>query len=187
MLSLNTLDRMSRFEQACNTAGSIDELDAVIINNLSDICSQTYSYLHLPPLADQALGPSQAIRYFGYPDGWPGWKTHSGFSSDEPFIEYIFSQSGPIWWDEVYSKSGKPENFDAVLSAMSEIGVQCGLVLPVFDSVKKSGLFSFGFTRPRSEFGADEISALQWACQIAHYRHMDLLIAANNSPEKLTA
>ena len=175
MLSLDTLERMSQFERACQEAGSVDQLDMAVINSLSQICVKTYSYHHLPPLGDNAMGPSQAIRYHGYPMDWEGWHKHSGYPSDEPFIKCVFAQSEPSWWNDTYEQAGRPEYFASIMKALADIGVQSGLTLPVFAPDVKSGLISLGFTERRENFTSEQVSTLQWASQVAHYRHIELL------------
>ena len=179
MLSMETMDRMSAFDRDCQKADSLPALENVILAGVRSLCIKTLSYFHHPPFNEVDGGPSQLVLHDGFPKAWVTKYNTSRFREEDPVIKYVMGQSGPLWWDEPLTANEKNSDVRKLIHSIVGLGVRNGLSFPVFELRRKSGYFALGFDKAKSAISDQEITALQWACQRAHQRYVELMDASN--------
>ena len=184
MLSMDMMELMSGFDRDCKTAGNIADLETVIVQAFQSLCVKTLSYFHHPPFNEIDGGPSQLVLHFGFPDAWVEKYNSSAFSRDDPVIKYVMSRSGPLWWDEPLSANEENSDVRNLINSIVGLGVRNGLSFPVFELRLKSGYFALGFEKRKSEISEQQITALQWACQVAHQRYVELMEKGENALDR---
>jgi LuxR family transcriptional regulator, quorum-sensing system regulator CciR len=164
---------------------NIDTLEAKNFSQLRDLCYKFFetqnvsrlSYHHSPPLGAEEFHPHLTIVALGFPKGSVKRWSETRMYERDPIFRHVASSTRAFWWSEIGSLTPLAPAEKRYMKEVSVLGIGDGLAIPVFGPHGRNGYFGIGFGDPRPELDIDQISLLQWSCQIMHLRYCDLLAA----------
>lgn len=75
----------------------------------------------------------------------------------------------------------------AFINEIKNLDVKEGYAFPVFGARYRSGFFTFGFGENAPSLNPFQLSMLQWACQLAHHRFVELKTKQDSARANLTS
>ncbi len=174
MVGKNMLDFMSSFSDDCKKATSLEALNEVLKISFAGLSVKMFSYIHCPPIGSTDYRPAKVITYFGYPPEWVEYYTLNKCSDYDPFVAYAFEKNRAFEWTEAIDAYENDTSRAEFMSKVKSLNISKGYAFPVFGARYSSGFFTMGFDESASNLSEFQLSMLQWACQLAHYRFVEL-------------
>lgn len=187
MMQNKMLDFMSAFSLACEGVNSTDALADVLKTHFEGLSVKMFSYIHCPPLGAADYAPSEVVTYFGYPRRWQHFYMKNQCCDSDPFIGHAFKKNNAFNWDEVIQADNHEPAAEAFIDEVKHLDVKEGYAFPVFGARYRSGFFTFGFDEGAPSLNPFQLSMLQWACQLAHHRFVELKMQQDRARADLTA
>ncbi len=164
------LELMQSFKSDCEMSVHRAELEDLFRKSMSNISAEKYLYCQFssggPSFPTFArLKSSYGIRQ----EAIENYRLGIGGTIDS-LIKFTLEQMKSFELQE-YLKNEKNENF---INGLFDSPKGYGLVLPVFGPNRNSGLFCIAFSADISKNTQLQNTLLQWACQLAHYRYLEL-------------
>ncbi len=164
------LQHMTAFKSACENSIDTVELETLFAHSISKISAQKYFYC-------QFSGGSSSHPIFARlksasgisPENIENYRLGLGGSID-PLINFTLKRMKGFEWKDYFNQT-QDEHF---LNGLFDEPSGFGLVLPVFGPDMNSGLFCIEFESHISKNTELQNTLLQWACQLAHYRYLEL-------------
>ena len=73
------------------------------------------------------------------------------------------------------------------IEEVKKLDVKEGYAFPVFGARYRSGFFTLGFGEEAPSLNTFELSMLQWACQLAHHRFVEIKTQLDRARTELTS
>ncbi len=182
----NMLDFMSAFSDACAKVSSLEALAIVLKDSFQDLSVKMFSYIHCPPLGATDYAPSEVVTHFGYPRRWTYFYKTRECCQFDPFVEHAFKKNSAFKWSEVTGAPSEDPSIKEFIQEVKSLGINEGYAFPVFGAKYRSGFFTLGFDENASPLNSFQLSMLQWACQLAHYRFVELKTQNDDAHTALT-
>lgn len=181
------LDFVSAFSRACSKVTTLDDLSEVLKTSFQNLSVKMFSYIHCPPLGAADYAPSEVVTHFGYPRRWTYFYLKNQCCNFDPFVGHAFEKNKAFKWDEVIHKPVNDKATKDFIEEAKTLDVKEGYAFPVFGARYRSGFFTFGFDKKAPELDEFSLSMLQWACQTAHHRFVELKTQLDQARGSLTA
>ena len=175
MLSLSHLDKMSAYDRACKNVENPDQFIITMKQASLDIGVKTFSYHQLSSDLNTGVKTARVVSHFGYLDQWLEYYRTLSPDEMDPFVAFAIANNRPFWWSEILPQLSDTVHGRNIAVNIRGLGLKSGLFFPVFSPGQDSGFFALGFQKRRSDFSQAKINALQWACQLTHHRHLELI------------
>ncbi len=163
---------MHAFKNACENSITIAELETLFASLIPKISAEKYLYIQFGNKS------SDSPIFAKIKSSWGIQKNHLenyrlGLGGTiDPLINYTLKQMKSFEWRDYFSFVPH----ETFLNGLFENPTGYGLSLPVFGLNWKSGLFCIEFSKKVHKNTDLQNTLLQWACQIAHYRYLELEI-----------
>jgi len=175
MLNTQVLDQMSKFSRALDNTASVTALNHTLTQSFKEIGVKMFIYYHIPTEDVANDTKTTVMSHYGFPEAWNKFYQDNKFCDNDPVLGYIQKEKRAIKWQELLNSNIENPRDKEYIKAANDLQVGIGIALPVFGTHTQSGVFSLGF-QPRCETLRDiEMSMLQWACQMAHHKWLDLV------------
>ncbi|MFN7163291.1 MAG: autoinducer binding domain-containing protein [Hyphomonas sp.] len=175
---------LERLRRALNAAQELAQIRFAMESYAASANVRMLSYYHYPPVGAVDFGPDIQIYDFGWPPDWVEIYRRADYIHIDPLPRVAAQRTLPFWWSQVESMVQLDAEEKAYLAKAREAGFGPGLAIPVFGPNGRNGYYAAGFGTDGATPGEARIAEIHAACQMAHLRYCDLILAAQ--PEQVS-
>jgi len=174
--SENTLiDWMCGFTKAQKQSVSSESLIQIWESYLQDIGITIFTYYHVPSHSGGTSEQCTVMTHFGLSDVWKQSENLQGFDENNPLTSYALERNELFKFSDVLHFKGRTSREEKYFKSFRDLDFSEGYALPVFSAGKYHGFFTLGLGAEREAFTERQLTLVNWACQIGHYRFIDLM------------
>lgn len=172
------LSDLERLRRALSAARELPLIQFAMQSYAAVAHIRMLSYYHYPPVGAVDFGPDIQVYTFGWPAEWVETYRNADYIHIDPLPRIAAQRTLPFWWSEVAGAVQLDAEEQAYLEKAKAAGFGPGLAIPVFGPNGRNGYFACGFGMDGILPDDVLIAEIHAACQLAHLRYCDLILAA---------
>lgn len=169
---------LERLRRALSAARELPLIEFSMRSYAASAGIRMFSYYHYPPVGAVDFGPDIQIYNFGWPPDWVDTYRSADYIHIDPLPRIAAQRTLPFWWSEIQGLVQLDADELDYLAKAGAAGFGPGLAVPVFGPNGRNGYYAVGFGKDGATPDDMQIAEIHAACQMAHLRYCDLILAA---------